>query len=526
MEWIADPSIWAGLVTLVVIELVLGIDNLVFIAILAEKLPPTQRDRARITGLILAMLMRLLLLASISWLVTLTKPLFTLGSFGFSARDLIMLGGGLFLLFKATVELNERLEGKDSETQTQRKGARFWPVVAQIVILDAVFSLDSVITAVGMVDHLAVMMAAVIIAISLMLLASKPLTRFVNGHPTIVILCLSFLLMIGFSLIADGFGYQIPKGYLYAAIGFSVMIESLNQLAIFNRRRFLSANQSLRQRTAEAVLRLLNGKKEEAELDAQTASLIADHGPQADIFNPQEKLMIERVLNLNQRTVSSIMTSRHDVEHLKLSESEAHTREILDKNQHTRIVITDENDEILGVVHVIDLLNQSLKGEPLNIETLIRQPLVFPEALPLLQALEQFRNARTHFAFVVDEFGSVEGVVTLSDVMETIAGNLPNEVEEIDARHDIQKNADGSWTANGHMPLEDLVQYIPLPLDEKRSYHTIAGLLMEYLQRVPGAGETVKIGGYELKTLEVESHRVQKVQIIPLGEDENEWEYP
>ena len=149
MEWIADPSIWAGLVTLVVIELVLGIDNLVFIAILAEKLPPTLRDRARITGLILAMLMRLLLLASISWLVTLTKPLFTLGSFGFSARDLIMLGGGLFLLFKATVELNERLEGKDSETQTQRKGARFWPVVAQIVILDAVFSLDSVITAVG-----------------------------------------------------------------------------------------------------------------------------------------------------------------------------------------------------------------------------------------------------------------------------------------------------------------------------------------------------------------------------------------
>jgi len=526
MEWIADPSIWAGLVTLVVIELVLGIDNLVFIAILAEKLPPAQRDKARVTGLVLAMLMRLLLLASISWLVTLTKPLFQIASFGFSARDLIMLGGGLFLIFKATVELNERLEGKDSEAQNQRKGARFWPVVAQIVILDAVFSLDSVITAVGMVDHLAVMMAAVIIAISLMLLASKSLTRFVNNHPTIVILCLSFLLMIGFSLVADGFGYHIPKGYLYAAIGFSVAIESLNQLAIFNRRRFLSANQSLRQRTAEAVLRLLNGRKEEAELDAQTASLIADHSPDEDIFNPQEKLMIERVLNLNQRTVSSIMTSRHDVEHLKLSDSEARTRELLVNNQHTRIVITDDGDEILGVVHVIDLLTQSLNGEPLNVETLIRQPLVFPEMLPLLQALEQFRNARTHFAFVVDEFGSVEGIVTLSDVMETIAGNLPNEVEEIDARHDIQKNADGSWTANGHMPLEDLVQYIPLPLDEKRSYHTIAGLLMEYLQRVPAAGEAVKVGSFELKTLVVESHRVQKVQIVPLEDEESEWEYP
>ncbi len=212
----------------------------------------------------LAMVMRLLLLASISWLVTLTKPLIVFHDFSFSARDLIMLFGGLFLLFKATVELNERLEGKDSDNPTQRKGAKFWAVVAQIVVLDAIFSLDSVITAVGMVDHLAVMMAAVVIAISLMLMASKALTRFVNSHPTIVILCLSFLLMIGFSLIAEGFSFIIPKGYLYAAIGFSVMIEALNQLAQFNRRRFLSANMTLRQRTTEAVMNLLSGQKEKS----------------------------------------------------------------------------------------------------------------------------------------------------------------------------------------------------------------------------------------------------------------------
>ncbi|AIR62995.1 membrane protein [Cedecea neteri] len=525
MEWIADPSIWAGLVTLVVLELVLGIDNLVFIAILAEKLPPKLRDRARVTGLLLAMVMRLLLLASISWLVTLTRPLFTIHDLSFSARDLIMLLGGMFLLFKATMELNERLEGKDSEHHTQKRGAKFWPVVAQIVILDAVFSLDSVVTAVGMVDHLAVMMVAVIIAIGLMVLASKSLTRFVNSHPTIVILCLSFLLMIGFSLVADGFGYQIPKGYLYAAIGFSVMIESLNQLAIFNRRRFLSANQSLRERTAEAVLRLLNGKKEDAELDAKTASLIVDSGINSDVFNPQETRMIERVLHLNQRSVSSIMTSRHDVEHLDITAPEAQVRELLDKNQHTRIVVTDNDDDILGVVHVIDLLQQSLHGEALNIAPLIRQPLVFPETLPLLQALEQFRNARTHFAFVVDEFGSVEGIVTLSDVMETIAGNLPNEVEEIDARHDIQKNQDGSWTANGHMPLDDLVQYVALPLDEKREYHTIAGLLMEHLQHIPAEGESVEVGNYLLKTLEVVNHRVNKVQIIPREQEDNLLDY-
>ena len=271
-------------------------------------------------------------------------------------------------------------------------------------------------------------------------------------------------------------------------------------------------------------MRLLSGKKEDAELDAGTASLLVDQDDQ-QIFDPQERRMIERVLNLNQRTVSSIMTSRHDIEHIDLSAPESEIRALLEKNQHTRLVVTggDDEEDLLGVVHVIDLLQQSLRGEPLDLRVLIRQPLVFPEALPLLSALEQFRNARTHFAFVVDEFGSVEGIVTLSDVTETIAGNLPNEAEEIDARHDIQKNADGSWTANGHMPLEDLVQYVPLPLDEKREYHTIAGLLMEHLQRIPTAGEEVQIGPWTLKTLQVESHRVQKVQIIPPQQEE--WDY-
>lgn len=295
MEWIADPTIWAGLATLVVLEIVLGIDNLVFIAILADKLPKQQRDKARVVGLLLALVMRLALLASISWLATLTKPMFIVAEHPFSGRDLIMLVGGVFLLFKATMELNERLEGKDEEQHGARKGARFWPVVAQIVVLDAVFSLDSVITAVGMVDHLAVMMIAVCIAIGLMLLASKPLTRFVNAHPTIVILCLSFLLMIGFSLVAEGFGYHIPKGYLYAAIGFSVMIEALNQLAQFNRRRFLSKVRPLRERTAEAVLRMLSGKHEEAEVDSHSANLLADSDSEnGEIFNQQERRIRHR----------------------------------------------------------------------------------------------------------------------------------------------------------------------------------------------------------------------------------------
>ncbi|MGP2518673.1 TerC family protein [Pantoea ananatis] len=514
LEVLADPSLWAGLVTLIVLELVLGIDNLVFIAILVEKLPAAARDRARVIGLLMALVCRMLLLASLSWLVTLTQPLITLANHAFSARDLLLLFGGLFLLFKATTELNERLEGQDEENAQQKGGAKFWPVVAQIVVLDAIFSLDAVITAVGMVNDLPVMMVAVTVAILLMLLASKPLTRFVNSHPTIVILCLSFLLMIGFSLVAEGFGFVIPKGYLYAAIGFSVLIEALNQLAQFNRRKVLSAGRPLRQRTAEAVLRLLRGEAEQAELDAKTSSMIAD-GEAVALFNRQERVMIARVMGLGQRHVNTIMTTRHDVQHIDLSDDPAEIMANLDRNQHTRIVITDNSKEPLGIVHVNDLLHQSLHHHSLDLRSLIRQPLVFHEHITLLQALELFRQGHTHFAFVVDEFGSVEGVVTLSDLMETIAGNLPNEAGETDARYDIQPNGSGGWIANGQMPLEDLAMYVTLPLDEKRNYHTLAGLVMDRLQNIPQEGEEILLGDYRLRTLQVEQHRVQKVEILP-----------
>src|SRR3546814_918914 len=216
MEWMLDPSAWVGLLTLVVLEIVLGIDNLIFIAILVEKLPPALRDRARVLGLSLALLMRLVLLSVMSWLIKLTAPLFAIGPLEFSGRDLILIVGGSFLLLKGTLELHERVEGRSAHASGSSMHASFWVIVTQIVILDAVFSIDAVITAVGMVDHLAIMMMAVVIAIGLMLVASKPLTQFVNAHPTVVILCLGFLLTIGFSLLAEGFGFAVPKGYLYA----------------------------------------------------------------------------------------------------------------------------------------------------------------------------------------------------------------------------------------------------------------------------------------------------------------------
>ncbi len=248
MALLTDPAAWVALLTLVVLEIVLGIDNLVFIAILSNKLPPERRVSARRIGLILALGMRIALLFLISWLVTLQRPLFDLGITGspdshggptfetaFSGRDLILIAGGLFLLWKATKEIHHSMEPEDASDDLldRNKGPAqiaFSAAIAQIIALDLVFSIDSILTAVGMTDHLPIMIAAVVITVGLMLVAANPLARFIERNPTLVMLALAFLVMIGLVLIADGFGFHVPKGYIYAAMGFSVAVELLNML--------------------------------------------------------------------------------------------------------------------------------------------------------------------------------------------------------------------------------------------------------------------------------------------------------
>jgi len=232
-EWLLDPQIWASLLTLTVLEIVLGIDNLIFISIVAGRLPGHMQARARTVGLSLALIMRLALLASISWLVGLTAPVFSVLGHGVSWRDLILAGGGLFLLYKGTKEIHELVEGpEEGETsQDARRKVSFASVIGQIIVLDIVFSLDSVITAVGMADNLWVMSTAVLVAVVIMLFASGTVANFVNRHPSVKMLALSFLLLIGMVLVADGVGFHVPKGFIYAAMGFSVAVESLNLLA-------------------------------------------------------------------------------------------------------------------------------------------------------------------------------------------------------------------------------------------------------------------------------------------------------
>ena len=227
MDWFTDPNIWIAFVTLVVLELVLGVDNVIFISILAGKLPTEQQKNARQTGIALAVISRILLLLSLSWVIGLTEPLFAVLSFEVTGRDIILILGGLFLIAKATIEIHQKLEGVEGHASARVKPS-FTNVILQVLVLDVVFSLDSVITAVGMVDELAVMVAAVIVAAAGMIVASGLIGDFVERHPTVKMLALSFLLLIGFTLVVEGLHQHIPKGYIYFAMGFSVFVEILN----------------------------------------------------------------------------------------------------------------------------------------------------------------------------------------------------------------------------------------------------------------------------------------------------------
>jgi predicted tellurium resistance membrane protein TerC len=231
--WLSDPTAWVALLTLVVLEIVLGIDNLIFISILTNKLPPEQQVPARRLGIGAALIMRLVLLATISFIVQLTTPVFTLFDHGFSWRDLILIAGGLFLVWKATKEIHHTVDPDDHKDTMVGRAVQMslGAAIFQILLLDLVFSIDSIITAVGMTDEIAIMYIAVIVAVSVMLMAATPLANFIGKNPTIVMLALGFLLMIGTTLIADGFGFHVPKGYIYAAMGFSALVEGLNMLA-------------------------------------------------------------------------------------------------------------------------------------------------------------------------------------------------------------------------------------------------------------------------------------------------------
>lgn len=511
MEWLLDPTIWVGLLTLVVLEIVLGIDNLIFIAILADKLPPAQRDRARIIGLMLALMMRLGLLAGMSWLVQLKTPWVSFAGFDFSGRDLILMVGGFFLLFKGTLELHERIEGSRQQPTGVRVYADFWVIVTQIVVLDAVFSLDAVITAVGMVDNLAVMMVAVIISVCIMLVASKPLTRFVNAHPTVVVLCLGFLLMIGFSLVAEGFGFKVPKGYLYAAIGFSVVIEMFNQIARHNGLK-LETVRPMRERTAEAVLRML-GKKLPEEAAAQTVNMPGD--PIGVTFGVEERNMVSGVLTLAERSVHSVMTPRTEVSWVNLDDDPQDIQKQIAMAPHSFFPVCRASlDNVQGIGRAKNMIADLITHGHITRASL-REPILVHDTISIISLMDTLKRSRGQLVLVADEFGAIQGLVTPIDVFEAIAGEFPDE----DETPDIISDGENQWKVDGAADLHHLEQVLDTEglINEDEDYSTLAGYLLARFGHLPAAGDVCELvtphARFSFIVEQIDGRRIAQVDI-------------
>ena len=504
MEFLLDPGIWVGLITLIILEIVLGIDNLVFIAILAEKLPPEQRDKARVIGLSLALFMRLGLLFAISWLVTLTEPLITLFEKTFSGRDLILLGGGLFLVYKGGGELHEKMEGKpEIKVTTNVVYASFAAVVAQIVVLDAVFSLDSVITAIGMVDNIYVMMIAMVVAMLVMLLASKPLTAFVNRHPTVVILCLSFLLLIGISLIAEGFGFHIPKGYIYSGIGVAIAIEAFNQFGQRNVAKH-EAKIPLRHRTADSILKLMGGRVETSSPDL--------HNEAQEAFADEERYMIGGVLTLAERSVASIMTPRSQISWVNIEDSPEQIREQILSVPHSLFpVCRGSLDKVISIVRAKELLDVLDEEEELKALIKRQRPIYIFEKMKVIDAINTLRTSKGSLVLVSDEFGNVQGLISPLDVFEAIAGEFPDADEQLD----LIKINENEWKATGMLDLYQLELELGMMdlIEEDAGYISVAGLILDKTQGEVQVGTQLDYQGVHFEVIELDGNRIKTVMI-------------
>lgn len=512
MEAFFDPHVLAGLLTLIGLEIVLGVDNLVFIAILTESLPATQRDRARVAGLSLALLMRLALLAGMSWMVGLTADAVRVGSLHLSWRDIILIGGGCFLLFKATTEIHERLEGI-VHSKKRAATASFSAVIAQIIVLDAVFSLDSIITAVGMVRDLWVMVVAVTVAMIVMIIGSGPLTRFVNRHPTIIMLCLAFLLMIGLSLLSEGLGAEVPKGYLYAAMAFSIVVETFNQVRARNMRKH-AAKVPMRERTANAVLRMLGGQRLSAD---ETDGPPRDDGEPLP-FGEMEREMVAGVLRLRGRTVRSVMTPRQEIAWIDISATNADIRAALSRHGHARYPVCEGRlEELRGVLLARDILGDLIDHTPVDLRTRIHPPVVIHECLPLTSLVETLKTTPTRLAIISDDFGDIHGIITPTDILAEIARDLVEEEDTIARPIELEN---GSIRFKGATPIDE----VAVRLDRQTmimagKYSTLAGFMLWHLGSVPKEGQTFHWQGWRFTASSVRGHRIDAVDIEPLPDD-------
>lgn len=515
MMWITDPTAWLGLLTLTAMQIVLGLDNLLFIAILSSRLPKKEAKLARYIGLGGALVIRIVLMIFAAYIMAMTKPLFTVLGFDVTVRDLMMLLGGVFLIYKATEELHTKLEGDTSDdtvSVSKAAGQSFAIVTTQIMILDVLFSGDAIITAVGMTEHAYIMIFAVSVAMLLSTWASGMISEFVYRHPTVVILCLGFLLLIGFSLIMEAFHFVVPKGYLYSAIGFSLLIEVFNQVSRKNLLKMNhSKNMQSRQIAANLVLRLLGSKN--SDMHSLQEAIVTR--PSSYVFNTQEKEMVSRVLDLSALPVKAVMTARLDLEMLKIDGSKKSIMDKVLRSTKSRLVAykSGHKEQPLGFISRPSILSLFASGsfDGQKLEKLVQEPLYIPQTINVLSALEQFRQTKRYIGFVIDEFGGFEGIVTIHDILEEITGELPNKTETPEIQ--IMDKDNRIFMVDGETILPEVQRTTGLSIQPSEHYQTIAGFVLDKFQRVPKNGEVLNMDGW---TIEVSNADKTGINVLKL----------
>jgi CBS domain containing-hemolysin-like protein len=496
MEWLLDPSVWVGFVVLVALQIVLGIDNLLFVGSLAEKLPPNQHKRVRLIGLVLGLLVQLALLAGLVGLLQFTNPVLSLGSMTVSVSGLTLLAAGVFLIAKASLALHERLAGKQVTVSQATAFSRFGVVLIQVLVLKLAFSLDAAITAVGLLDHLVAMMLAAVAATVVLVLAAQPLMTFVQSRASVVVLCWSSVWLVGMSLIIEAFGLGVPREYLYAAILFAMAVATLNALAPRSQTHEFGSG-SMRERTAETVLRLLGHQAAPPEAEdsprkeKKERKERRDSPEQSDTFGVEERNMVSGVLTLADRTVRSIMTPRTDVSWINIDDDPDVIRQQIERAPHSFFPVCRDNfDNIVGIGRAKRMITDLLTHGHIR-EKRLREPLVVHDTISIIRLIDTLKHAKGQLVLVANEFGTLEGLVTPIDVFEAIAGEFPDE----DETPDVVPDGENRWRIDGAADLHLLEQVLQTDglVNEDEDYTTLAGYLLNHFGQLPSVGDRCEL---------------------------------
>ena len=507
MEIFPPPALWAGLIILICIEVVLSLDNLALIEVLAGKLPESRRARARALGLLIALGGRVGLLCLFWQLLSVDAPVFSIAGFVFSPRSTLLLCGGVFLIAKATRGLHERLEGGSPMEDTASDNTGFWYIVAQIAALDAIFSLDGVAVALGLMDSLGLMVLAVIAAMPVAILLNRKRPLFMIRHPTIQILCLDYLMLVGLVLAVDAAGLHIPKSYIYAAIGFSMLVEGGRQ--ILDRRRDLRLGQrSLRLRTAGAVLRFLGSSTTFRKQLGSGGEMPSDNAGMTD----GARDMLYGVLTLGERHIRSIMTPRPEITWVDMEDTPAEIRDAVRQSPHSVYPVRrSSTDEVLGVVYGKDIVAVLPEEGDFDLNDILRPPVFVQDSVGILRLMEVLRATRAKIALITEEYGSVVGLVTPLDILEVIAGEFP----EVDEDPDFIPDGENCWKVDGGVDLHRLELLLDTDIlrDNAGDYVTLGGYLMHNLGRLPQSGDSLEEDDLYFEVLEATDRKVDLVRV-------------